>query len=177
MKKEKFEIPVCEHCGQTTEVLYSLDHGTADLVKAVLVRIKLKGENKVHLRDEMEINKRDWTYTRLLNEGMITSTMAQNCIRAHKHGLLAQVKGETGVWCLTRKGAAFLRGGVVPKFVIQDKRTKRITGYWKPEKYTITVDELKNPENPYWEKTSFDVIDGRLVVPSAFEIPQASLFV
>jgi hypothetical protein len=165
---EKFRSPKCEKCRQTTQVLYALDHGTADLVKAVLVRIKLKNDNRVHLRREMMVLEKDFTYNRLLNEGVCTSSMVQNGIRAHKHGLLARVKYEPGVWCLTRKGAAFLRGESVSKYVLQDKATKHIVGYWHPE-VTTTVHELQHEDAPYWAGGSFDIVEGRLTGKMADE--------
>lgn len=164
MSKGAYKSPVCAGCKQTTTTLYSIDTGSADLVKAISVAVRLKGKNAVHMRKEMEVGKKEWSYERLLNEGKITSSMTQNSIRPHKHGLIAKVRGETGVWCLTTKGARFLRGERIAKYAIQDKATKHIVGYWEPEKYTVTIGELHRKNTPYWEGAGYDIVDGEIRV-------------
>jgi len=162
-RKPVYKPRKCPTCMQTTTVLYAMDHGTADLVKAIFVKIKIKGENKVHLRREMEVGRSDFSRTRMLNEGVITSTMVQNQIRAHKHGLIARHPSHGGNWVLTRKGAAFLRGEAIPRYAIQNKSTKHIEGYYEPEKHMVTIHELRGSEEPYWTDGSFDIVNGRLV--------------
>lgn len=174
-----YQEEVCECCGQTKTVLYPLDKGTADMVKALAVAVRNKGINMVHIRKEMEVSRRDWSYPRLLTEGAILSSHTQNWIKAHKHGLVAQVWGEgmSGNWCLTRKGATFLKGQPVPKYAIQDKKTKHIRGYYEPEAYTVTVHELQRRDSPYWEGLDFDIQEGRIVKDLPVKEPetQASL--
>lgn len=158
-----FTPPVCECCKQTKQVLYTVDLGTADLVKAVLTRVKLQGFNKVHLRS-MEVKQSEYSHERMLREGVITSSMYANSIRAHKHGLIAQVEGESGYWAITRKGAAFLKGEPVPQYAIQNKITKHIDGYFMPETFRVTIHQLKRANQPYWAGANFEIVDGRVVL-------------
>lgn len=165
--KDPFIPEVCECCGQSTEVRYGLDKGTADIVKALAVKIREKGENDVHIRDEMEVGTKNFTYMRLCNEGVVTSKMVGNVSRPRYHGLIAWVKFKnpvTGNWdvkeghyLLTPKGARFLRGEAVPKYAIVNKVTKKKKEYWKPEKYTVTINELYKEDDPYWEGIDYTI--------------------
>ena len=74
--KEKFEAERCECCTQTTQVLYPVDAGTADIVKAVAVAVGIKGINMIHLRKELEVDAKEWSYSRMLNEGALTSNFS-----------------------------------------------------------------------------------------------------
>lgn len=159
MKKLLFTPTTCECCKQTTQVLYALDAGSADLVKALLTCVKITGRNKIHLRS-MEVSQRDYSYARMLKEGVITSAMYANSTRAHKHGLIAQVEGEHGYWAITRKGAAFLKGEPVPQYAIQNKVTKHIEGHFMPDKYRVTIFDLKRPGEPYWQAANLEINNG-----------------
>lgn len=157
----KFHPEVCEHCTQTKQVIYGLDPGTADIVKAVAVRIRIKGQNSVHLTREMGVSNKEFNRRRMLEEGVMTYSMRNNVIRAHKHGLLAKIRGDAGFWCLTRKGAAFLKGERVARYAVQNKITKHIDGYWRPEEETVTIQELQRSGETYWGGIDFDIVEGR----------------
>lgn len=80
------------------------------MIKA-LVKFRMaileKGENNVHLlKDfegkEFELTRHEWN----------------NFTRLRQHGLAVKVKGESGNWLLTKRGADFLNGKVaIPKYV------------------------------------------------------------
>lgn len=168
-----FKADTCTHCLQTTQVLYALDAGTADIVKAVAIRIHIKGENSVHLTNEMMVANKDFSRHRMLAEGVLTYSMRNNTIKAHKHGLLAKIRGKEGYWCLTSKGARFLKGERVPKYAIRSKVTKHIEGYYLAETENITIQELQHSTELYWVHTAFDIVDGRYMPRE--QAPQAQL--
>ncbi len=159
----KFEAARCEHCTQTKEVLYPIDLGSADIVKAISVAIQNKGINIVHVRKELEVKTSDWSYARMLTTGAVTSSMTQNIIRPKKHGLIAPVRGKPGNWCLTTKGSNFLHGAEIPKYAIQDKITKHLKGYWMPEVHTITIHKLGRKGEAYWEAPTFRIVEGEVI--------------
>lgn len=124
---------MCDHCGQSKTYLLGIDHGTYSITRKIADAISAKGVNAVHPRKEGVLNTTEWC----------------NIARPRFHGLIARVRGESGVYCLTRKGAAFLRGGVVPRYAIVSKSEHKQIGYVEPEVLTITVQDLSSA--PYWE--------------------------
>jgi hypothetical protein len=167
MSTKDFTPEVCECCGQTTQLLYPIDAGTADIVKAVAVAVGNKGINMVHLRKELEVDAKEWNYGRMLREGVLTSNHIGNGTRPRKHGLIAFAsidgKREIGNYLLTKKGAAFLRGESVPKYAIQNKVTGHIEGYWKPNVYRVTIHDLWRKDTDRWEGIDFDIEEGRII--------------
>lgn len=168
MTKEKFEADVCDICGQATNYIIPIDKGTVTIVKALARFIRIKGINIVHPTKEMEVPAKEWTYTRAINEGVLTSTQIGNLTRARVHGLIARVDGEPGNWCFTRKGADFLKGKVVPRFAIIGKASvgheegSHKEEYWQPEKYTVVFNEFSAGDPP-WEGFTFEIQEGRVV--------------
>lgn len=166
MIEQDYQREVCGECGQFKTYLLALDRGTATIVKAVAAAIRNKGTNIIHPTKEMEVPAAEWTYERAVHAGVLTSMQIGNLTRARVHGLLARVKGEPGNWCLTTKGARFLRGEAVPRFAII-RKSRRGDGshkeeYFEPERYTITVQELGR-EHETWVAIDYEIIEGRVV--------------
>jgi hypothetical protein len=161
---KEFDYAPCECCEQTTQYPLALDRGTAKIVTAFAVKIREKGINVVHPTNEMERPKGEARY----REGTLTSNQIHNISRGRRHGLLAQVKkvgGEhinRGNWCLTTKGADFLRGACVPRYSIVSKVTKHQEGYFEPEKYQVTVQELLK-ETEEWDGFDFEIVAGEVI--------------
>lgn len=176
MKQNPYDYheEVCECCGQAKTYLLPVDTGTALIVKAVAARVRAKGINVVHPTKEMEVPARDWTYTRAIREGVLTSTQIGNFTRARVHGLIARYRGEPGNWVLTTKGARFLKGERIPKLAIVQKTKKGDAShkqdYHMPDVHTVTVHEVMNPRSndPVWEGIDFDILEGHIIL----ELPQ-----
>lgn len=148
----KYRPEVCSdpHCGQTLTYLLALDRGTTDILKAFSVAVWCKGINQIHPRKEMEIAGRGISYEESVREGHLRSNQVGNLSRAHRHGLIAKVKGLPGTWLLTRKGAAYLRGESVPKYAVISKVTGHQIGYWNEESARVMIGDF-TPEHEYWE--------------------------
>ncbi|KKL12790.1 hypothetical protein LCGC14_2532250 [marine sediment metagenome] len=125
----KFIPKKCENCNQTTEYMLALDRGTCNIVKCFATRVRIKGINVIHPKKEMEVPHKEWNYKKGFEEGVLTSTQIGNLTRARIHGLLARIKGEPGNWCITQKGALFLKGNPILQYAIMDKRTRQLKRY------------------------------------------------
>lgn len=171
--REKYTPERCDNprCGQTITYLLALDRGTADIMKAFSIAVWKKGANVIHPRKEMEIAGRGVTYEEAVREGHLTSNQVGNLSRAHRHGLIAKVKGLPGNWLLTSKGAKFLHGEPVPKFAIISKATGHQIGYWDQERYQVTIKDFR-PDHEYWEGIHFDIVDGKIVAELPKPMPQ-----
>lgn len=171
MSLEKFKAKVCTCCGQTEEYLMTIDAGTCDIVRAMSAAIRKKGENIIHPRREMELGKNQLDYKQMIKEGYLTSTMVGNLSKARSQGLIAQIEGKSGYYCLTRKGAEFLRGASIPKYAVMSKITGHQIGYWHENEERVKLKDLIK-SGDYWE-IDFNIIDRRIVM----NIPQpATLF-
>lgn len=146
--------------------------GAADIVRAVSAAIRKKGENRIYPRKEMEISQlqmKQLGYDRMIKEGCLTSNMVGNLSKARSHGLIARV--ESGCYCLTAKGAEFLRGASIPKYAVMSKITGHQIGYWHENEERVKLRDLIK-SGDYWE-IDFNIIDRRIVL----NIPQpATLF-
>lgn len=151
MSRVSFERSVCECCGQTRNYVDGVNRGSAEIVKIVARAIRDKGINVVHIRKE------------LVEVGAMRPTQYTNVAHPTAHGLIAKVRGNPGNYCLTRKGAAFLRGEPIPRYAIIDKATKHTVGYHEPERYTVTLAQVQR-SGDYWEGVGFDVVEGRVVL-------------
>ncbi len=147
----KFTPDVCPCCTQTTNYLLAIDRGTVNIVKKIALFIGSKGINIVHPRNEME------------GHGM-TSNEVGNLTRARAHGLIAAVPGNPGNYCLTTKGAEFLKGAIVPQFAIRDKVSGRTTGYYDEGRALVSVHDFDQSDE-YWEGIGYDIVAGRVVTP------------
>lgn len=167
MTKPDYKKEVCHECGQSTTYLLALDRGTAIIVKAVAAAIKRKGINIIHPKKEMEVPIKEWSYSVAVPNGLLTSVQIGNMTRARVHGLIARIKGEPGNWCLTSKGAKFLRGEPVPRYAIIRKtrsgERSRKDDYYMPDTHTVTVNEIDTEGAKYWEPIGFDIVEGRVV--------------
>lgn len=162
MENEKYKPMICKCCGQTTTYALLLDRGVVDILKAMARAIELKGINKIHPRNEMEIGKDvSLDYRMMVQQGMLTSNQVGNLSRSRFHGLIARVDNESGVYCLTRKGLDFLRGMEIPLIAIISKAEKRLMGYWYESENTCTIDDFKNdPE--YWSGLNYYIEAGQV---------------
>lgn len=151
MKKPIFTPEKCEHCNQSTTYLLSVDRGTINILKQIARFIGKKGKNEVIPRKEM------------LPE-YLSSNDISNFIRPRAHGLIARVRGLTGAYCLTRKGADFLHGAKIAKYAIRSKSENKTLGYLDPELHTAQISDY-DTEGPYWEGIAYDISEGMTYEP------------
>jgi len=156
MPKPRYEPPTCECCGQTKTYALIIDRGTAEIVQATAMAIRKKKVNCVHPRNDMETKP----YTDMHHDGFLSSNQVGNLSRARFHGLIARVKDMPGSYCLTSKGAKFLRGEAVQAAAIVSKVEKRNIGYL--ENYNTTLKEIIK-DDVRWKGLDYEVVDGRLV--------------
>lgn len=156
-KAPKYEKEKCHCCSQSITYCLPVDRGSVDTLKAISVAIRKKGKNKIHPRNEMEVQKGQLTYQEMVSEGVITSNHVGNLSRPRFHGLIARIKGEKGSYCLTRKGAAFLRGSEIPKYAIISKVEKHNIGYYLEDSERITINNFAPDGQEYWEGIKYDV--------------------
>jgi hypothetical protein len=174
MKKNPYGYSeqVCDCCGQAKTYLLPVDYGTALIVKAVAAYVRHKGINVVHPTKEMEVPAREWSPTRAVREGVLTSTQIGNFTRARVHGLIAKYRQEPGNWVLTSKGARFLKGERIPKLAIVEKTKKGDAShkqdYHMPDDFNVTIHELTDPrsDEPMWNGIDFDILEGRIILES-----------
>lgn len=152
----------CEHCKQTTTYLIPVDKGASVIMVAISAAIRRKGINAVHVVKEMMIPTKEWNMD-AARAGFVTVNHIRNLARVRIHGLIAAVKGERGNFCLTHKGAQYLKNVPVAKYAIRSKAEHKTIGYFEPEKYTTTISqELRKVGN--WEGIDFDIVDGRILI-------------
>lgn len=161
MTSPKYTPEKCGCCNQNTTYLLAIDRGTVAIVKAIARFIQNKGINAVHPRKEMEGH-------------YLTSNQVGNLSRPRFHGLVAKVEGEAGNYCLTRKGAAFLRGERVPRFAIVSKSEGKQVGYFEPENYSATVHDFNN-SGEYWEGINYEITEGRVLQKVESKVNQPAL--
>lgn len=159
--REEYKPERCNCCNQTTTYLLPVDRGTVDILRALAVAIYRKGINIIHPRKEIETSDLI-DYDLMIKEGMLTSNMVGNLSRPRFHGLIARVKDNPGNYCLTHKGAEFLKGKEIPRFAIISKTEGHQIGYHLPEEYTVTIKDFVKDED-YWEGITFDIVEGRIV--------------
>ena len=175
--QDAFRPERCEHCGQSLSYLIPIDRGSVDILKAISQAIRKKGINIVHPRKEMEAGGRDVSYKEMVREGHLTSNQVGNLSRLRFHGLIASVDGNPGNYCLTSKGAEFLKGGAVPRYAVISKVTGHQIGYHMPEKYRVVIYDFR-PDQEYWDGIDYQIVAGRVMVdlPKDPSQVQASLF-
>ena len=160
---KKFKPEVCHSCGQSTEYLIPVDAGTIVILKAIAVRIGYKKNNIVHPRKEMGTSDKI-PVQELIKRGLLTSNMVGNLSRPRMHGLIAKVKGCPGNYCLTRKGAKFLRHEIsISKYAIRDKVTGKTKGYFEQDKLIVTIKEFNTDKaGGLWEGIDYEISEGRV---------------
>lgn len=167
----------CECCGQTKTYLLGVDRGTVDILKSIATAIGRKGINIIHPRKEMEVAARSkLDYREMVREGLLTSNHINNLSRPRAHGLIAKVKDNPGNYCLTTKGAQFLRGREIPRFAICSKAEGHQVGYYEELEYRVQLKDFA-PDEEYWEGINYDVVEGRIVkdLPEKIEPKQTNL--
>jgi hypothetical protein len=152
---DQFKPESCACCGQTTSYVLSIDQGTVDILRSIANAIRRKGINAIHPRNEMETQGGG----DLVTQGQLTSSQVCNLSRPRFHGLIAAIKGQPGNYCLTRKGAEFLRGAEIPRIAVIDKMTVSQKGYHLPEKYKVKISDFDGT-GPYWEGLGYEIQEG-----------------
>lgn len=173
MNKIHYEPERCEHCGQSLTYLLPIDRGCVDILRAIAVAIYRKNINVIHPRKEMEVkiatSRHSDNYRQMIMNGNLTSNQVGNLSRLRFHGLIASIDGNPGNYCLTKKGAWFLKGNEVPRYAIISKALGHQVGYYLPEEYLITIKDLIKRDDAYWEGISFDIVEGRIIRDVPFE--------
>ena len=159
----------CHCCNQTTTYLLPLDKGAVDIVKAIAVAIRKKGVNIIHPRKEMEVEKK-LDYQTMIREGLLTSNQVGNLSKARFHGMIAHIKDNRGNYCLTTKGAEFLKGTDVPRFAIISKKDGHQIGYYIEKEARCKVRDFDIVDQ-YWEGIDFIIKEGRIVKQQDFTQP------
>lgn len=131
--KQEYKPEICACCNQSTTYLLAIDRGTVDIVRAIAVAIFRKGINVVHPRKEMETSQ-NMDFDLMIREGMLTSNQVGNLSRPRFHGLIAKIKDNPGNYCLTTKGAQFLKGQPISRFAIISKSEGMQIGYYEKVK-------------------------------------------
>ncbi len=162
-KQEQYDPEVCDHCAQQITYLIPIDKGCVEILKAIAVAIRKKGINAIHPRKEMEIDSKKIDHFTMIAEGHLTSNMVGNLSRPRFHGLIARIRAQTGNYCLTRKGAKFLKGESYPRYAIISKRLGGNIGYWMSEKYQVNIKDFTSDED-LWEGIDFDIVEGKIVI-------------
>jgi len=164
MQKIDYKAEVCPGCGQSTTYLLGIDRGTVDILKAIATAIRKKEINCVHPRKEMEIGHDQLDYFTMVREGKLTSNHVGNLSRPRFHGLIAKIKGKdmAGNYCLTSKGARFLKGEQIPKYAIISKEAKHQIGYYDDDVHFCTIKDFL-PDVEYWEGIDFQIKSGEII--------------
>lgn len=143
---------ICQICGQSISYELDIDKGSYEILKAIVRHVKEKGINAVHLNKE------------LCKVGMITVRQLDNSIRLKFHGLIANIPGERGNYCITDKGFDFLNGEPISRTVIVMKRTKgkraHVIGHSDEQ---MTIDVLDMGWGEYWSANGYQIIEGRVI--------------
>ncbi len=141
---------ICPACKQSCTYIIPIDKGSVEIVKAIARFIGIKGINAVHPRKEIE------------GHGL-TSNQVGNLSRPRMHGLIARIKGNPGNYCLTRKGADFLRGESVPRYAIISKAEGHQVGYFGSDYLTCRISDFNESGEPYWEGINYDITEGEII--------------
>jgi len=175
-KQETYISEICQCCGQSKTYLLPIDRGTTDILRAVAKAILNKGINAIHPRKEMENKLAPGVdYDVMIREGMLTSNQVGNLSRPRFHGLIAHIQKQPGNYCLTSKGAKFLKGERIPKYAIIDKVSGHQIGYWRAEKYQVCIKDFVLEEE-YWEGIDFDIREGQILTKVVKDEKQRQLF-
>lgn len=112
----------------------------------------------------MEVSHDQLDYFTMVREGKLTSNQVGNLSRPRFHGLIAKVKGKemAGNYCLTSKGARFLKGEQIAKYAIISKEQKHQIGYYEDDVYFCTTKDFL-PDVEYWEGINFSIDAGQIV--------------
>lgn len=155
MQTIQYVPEVCAHCSQKKTYVLAVDQGTVDIVKAIARFIKIKGINAVHPRKEMEGK-------------FLTSNQVGNLSRARFNGLIAKIPGNSGNYCITRKGVDFLSGQPIPRFAVIDKTQRMTVGYYLPEELQCDIKDFIR-DGEYWEGVNFEIHQGHVIQNESVE--------
>ena len=132
--------PICSHCGaRMKEWWHSLTPGLLNILIKILLTVKEKGLNNVHIVREV---------------GIKSHLELSNLSKLRHHGLIARVKDYTGQniegrYCITTRAGKFLRGELkIPKRV----RTYRNEVVDHDFKNLVGINDFRN-KIPYFESS------------------------
>lgn len=151
----KFKAHTCDGCGQTKDYALPLSRGLAMATIAFYNAVQRLDRNRIHVAKDMVRPIEDFhgldpkrAYHRMVEAGYMTFRMEGNLSFLHRHGIVAS-GDEPGVWILTKKGGAFLRGEEVPRVAIVSKVTGHQQGYWDEGGMT-TISQLLKASTVWW---------------------------
>lgn len=158
----KYQEHHCSECNQTTDYASKLNKGMATFLLTFARAVTIKGENRIRLTEIMVDPKTpEWaSATKRAAEGKITQPQYNNFSHLCRHGFIVIV--ETGVFVLTKKGAAFLRGKPVEKAAIVDKRTHSNVGYVADADGSVLMTdiwEVMKSKDGWWSGWNYDIAD------------------
>lgn len=152
----RYTAHTCDQCGQTKDYALPLSRGLAMATIAFYNAVQRLRRNRVHVAKEMVRPIEDFwgddpkkAYHRMVEDGYMTFRMEGNLSFLHRHGIVAAAGDEAGVWILTKKGGAFLRGDEVPRVAIVSKVSGHQEGYWDEGGMT-TISELLKASTVWW---------------------------
>lgn len=124
----------CERCGASLRAYFhTLTPGLVRVLIKIITAVHKKGKNSVHLQRDMELTKTEYA----------------NAQKLRFHGLIAHAdpnNKNSGLWLVSAKGGAFLRGEIsVPKRVKTFRN--KVMGH---SDEVIHIGELKS-KIPYFE--------------------------
>lgn len=146
-----------------------LNKGIAEIVRAVANAVRIKGVNCVHATDEMCVTEDDPRYPNALvrtQAGKVTFNARSNFSHARAHGLIAQVEGSPGCYCLTTKGTRFLRNEPIEQVAIIDMRDSHTAGYLADqtgETIKTTISKVYGEDRGFWDGFDYEIVDGKFV--------------
>jgi len=148
-KKEKIELH-CEHCGALLkEYWHNLTNGMVASFRRFALKVRDKGENKVHPHDEVGLSYSQQTnFSKLQYFGLIAKWVGPD--GSHK----------TGYWVLTSLGLEWLQG--------RAKVSKRVKT-WRGHKIADSDDLVGSnyfPDGGVWHEREFefDIHQGQVIV-------------
>lgn len=171
-----YKKETCECCGQTTTYASKINRGLASMLRTFANAVQTRGNN-ITMKDLIVDPKaEEWSDPAARrNGGRITPTQYDNRSHLRCHGLIANIG--TNKYCLTKKGAAFLRGEPVEAIAIVQKKTHSNIGYLADPNGTImtTIQEVYRGKEGYWAGWDYDIVDGELVFRTPVESTETQL--
>lgn len=167
----KYKKEVCSHCQQTTTYALKINKGLVDLLMAFANAVKIRGNDIVATKIICPTRITD-RITRM-ERGWITDVQYSNLSHLRYHGLIASIG--TNRYCLTSKGASFLRGEEVEAVAIVNKAQKMNIGYLADDNgkiYRTNMKTVFKGKDGYWDGWDYEIVNGQLIRRT----PQPALF-
>lgn len=156
----------CECCRQTTTYASKLNKGLVDALINIAVAIQIKGKNDI-IPGDLAVSTKDpmWSTPSIRRQhGMITHSQYNNLSHLRCHGLVALLDVKN--YCLTKKGAAFLRGEEVEAVAVIEKATHSNIGYIADAEgvtFKTTIRQIFRNKEGYWDGWDYEIVNGELI--------------